>query len=117
MNVPEVLSFLKINSLMADDILHILGHFGPLISNFKPLSLEEDLKIGSLNRMIYYYDDYINDLYSHVMEKKPVEEYFNAFNPELGDNFKLWFPNIYKKLNRIATNKVKYNAHGEIVRL
>lgn len=74
--------------------------------DFVPTTKEQDLKTGGISELIYWYPDYIDDLYAAVIVGKDWVDVIGERNEM---NFLYFFPSIVKKLDKILTHTRKLN--------
>lgn len=79
---------------------------------FKPLSLEEDLSTGKLNRLVYRYPEYFPRIVRWIAAGKQWRDYFHQYHPVNALLFEDIFSEIAKKLDNMSNRKE--NILGEI---
>lgn len=80
---------------------------------FVPSRMEEDLKSGEANALVYWYPNYILSLYDLASEGIPFEHYFRPINIQNYWLFIDLFVDTAKKLDKLTNNKIKDNILGE----
>lgn len=80
---------------------------------FIPTKMDEDIRTGEANALIYWYPVYIITLYNLALQGIPFEEYLNSFNPRNYWVFIDLFADTTKKLDKLVEKKLNDNVLGE----
>lgn len=78
---------------------------------FVPSTMVEDLAIGSLNRLLYWYPVYVDKLYEMAEEGIDYKEYLDRFNSLNSFQFSILFEPTVKKLDKLIENKLKIKSN------
>lgn len=63
----------------------------------------KDFKAGIIASLLIRYPDYIDDLYDHVLKKKPVSKFFMPHHANLYSAFMYLFPHLNRTLQELPT--------------
>jgi hypothetical protein len=80
---------------------------------FEPTTMDEDLKTGKANALVYWYPVYIITLYNLTMQGISFESYLDSFNERNYLVFIDLFASTTKKLDKLLEKKLNENILGE----
>lgn len=103
-----------VNLLPIDAYVKVMDEPHIYLKEFTPTTLEEDLKSGEPNKLIYWSPEVIDRLYEIACEKGNYVKYLSDFNPRNYLIFKEIFKQTNKKLDILRYSKLNENVLGEI---
>ena len=80
---------------------------------FIPTKMDEDIRTGEANALVYWYPVYIITLYNLALQGIPFEDYLNSFNARNYWVFIDLFAETTKKLDKLVEKKLNDNVLGE----
>ena len=98
-----------------DAYCFLVDHCRDQLNQFVPTKLEEDLKAGKLNAMVYWYPRLVLKLYQFSEEGLDFRGYLETLNPNNVYLFEEIFKETTKKLDTLRDKKLKKNIHDEVL--
>lgn len=81
---------------------------------FVPSKMEEDLALGKINVLVYWYPRLVLKLYDMAYDGEEFREYLDYFNEHNSIFFETIFPSTVKKLDELKEKHVKLNHMDEV---
>lgn len=97
-----------------DAYCKILDFYRDSLIQFVPSKMEEDLKTGKINAMIYWYPRLIQKLYLFSHDGLDFRGYLDVLNDQNPYLFEEIFAETTKKLDTLREKKLKINHLEEI---
>lgn len=107
------ITMFPLNELPYDAYSKLLSTHRSYLKPFIPTKMDEDIKTGEANALVYWYPVYIITLYNLALQGIPFEEYLNSFNARNYWVFIDLFADTTKKLDRLVEKKLNDNVLGE----
>lgn len=93
----------------------LLDVYKSSLDPFVPSTMEDDLKIGKINVLVYWYPRLVLKLYDLAYDGYDFRNYLDNFNEHNSIFFETIFPTVVKKLDLLCEKNVQKNHWGEIV--
>jgi hypothetical protein len=84
------------------------------LRSFSPTYCRNDLAQGHLSALLYWYPNYIEQMYELAVDGFDYMAYFNRLPIEIIEGFKLLFPESIKKLEKARRLALDLNSLEEI---
>jgi hypothetical protein len=97
-----------------DAYCKIVDHYLDSLQNYVPTKMEDDLRSGKLNAIIYWYPKLIQVLYLLSHDGNDFRGYLETLNPENLLLFEEIFEETTKKLDTLREKNIKINHLEEI---
>ena len=97
-----------------DSYCLLLDHYGKDLEQFVPSNLEDDLKLGKVNAMVFWYPRLVLKLYEFSYEGLDFRGYLEALNENNVYLFQEIFKETTKKLDKLREKKFNNNHLDEI---
>ena len=107
------ITMFPLNELPYDAYSKLLSTHRSYLKPFIPTKMDEDIKTGEANALVYWYPVYIITLYNLALQGIPFEEYLNSFNARNYWVFIDLFADTTKKLDKLVEKKLNDNVLGE----
>jgi hypothetical protein len=107
------ITMFPLNELPYDAYSKLLSTHRSYLKPFIPTKMDEDIKTGEANALVYWYPVYIITLYNLALQGIPFEEYLNSFNARNYWVFIDLFAETTKKLDKLVEKKLNDNVLGE----
>jgi len=111
MSIPHMFPLME---LPFDSYCLLMDHYRNELSKFIPSKMEEDLKTGKLNAMVYWYPRLVLKLYSFSYDGLDFRGYLSHLNEHNLYLFEEIFKTTTKKLDALREKKVNNNHIDEI---
>jgi len=98
-----------------DAYCKILDLYRDYLTEFIPTTMQEDLKSGEINALVYWYPRLVQILYNFSYEGLDFRGYLEALNEQNSYLFEELFVDNTKKLDTLREKKLKINHHEEIL--
>lgn len=98
-----------------DAYCKLLDLYKANLDQFVPSTMEEDLRVGRLNRLVYWYPRLVLKLYDLAYEGEEFREYLKSLNERNVYFFEDIFAETTKKLDVLREKHVKKNHMDEIL--
>lgn len=92
----------------------ILDFYANHLEQFVPYTLEDDLKSGKLNSIVYWYPQLVMRLYDLSYEGLDFRKYLDVLNPQNVYLFEEIFKDTVKKLDKLREKRLNNNHLDEI---
>jgi len=92
----------------------LLDFYANHLEHFVPSTMEEDLKNGRLNAMVYWYPRLVQTLYALSYEGHDFRGYLEALNSQNVYLFEEIFKDTVKKLDKLREKRLNNNHLDEI---
>lgn len=112
MKIPHMFPLMEVPF---DAYCVLLDFYREKLTTFIPTKMEEDLKSGKLNAIVYWYPRLVLKLYQFSEEGLDFRGYLEHLNPQNLIFFEEIFVETVKKLDVLRDKKIKKNIHDEIV--
>jgi len=110
----EDIEFYPIKELPFDAYSRFLSHYSRHIDRFTPKTMEEDLKLGKINRLFFWYPNYVLELYRLADEGEDFLAYLDSYHKDNSWYFRNIFRDTFIKLDRIKNRKIKSTQLNEV---
>lgn len=107
------ITMFPLNELPYDAYSKLLSTHRSYLKPFIPTKMDEDIRTGEANALVYWYPVYIITLYNLALQGIPFEEYLNSFNARNYWVFIDLFAETTKKLDKLVEKKLNDNVLGE----
>lgn len=97
-----------------DAYCKLLDFYRDSLVHFIPSRMEEDLKTGKINAIVYWYPRLIQVLYNFSYEGLDFRGYLNVLNEQNPYLFEEIFADTVKKLDTLREKNIKINHLEEI---
>lgn len=97
-----------------DAYCKLLDFYKDSLVHYVPSTMEEDLKTGKINRMVYWYPRLIQVLYLFAHQGLDFRGYLDALNEQNPYLFEEIFTETTKKLDTLREKNIKINHLEEI---
>jgi hypothetical protein len=84
------------------------------LRKFEPTFCRNDLLRGNLSALLYWYPNYVEQLYALSVEGHSYMSYFNGLPSVVVEAFNYLFPELIKKLDKAKELAVKLTVLDEI---
>lgn len=98
-----------------DAYCRILDFYRDSLTHFVPTTMQEDLKTGKINTLVYWYPRLVQVLYNFSYEGLDFRGYLETLNEQNPYLFEEIFADTTKKLDTLREKKIKINHHDEIL--
>lgn len=112
MKIPHMFPLMEIPF---DAYCKLLDIYRDSLTHFVPSKMEEDLKLGKINVMVYWYPRLVQILYNFAYEGLDFRGYLDTLNEHNSYLFEEIFTETTKKLDTLRDKKIKLNHHEEIL--
>jgi hypothetical protein len=92
----------------------LLDSYSKQLEQFVPSTMEDDLKSGKLNAMVYWYPRLVLKLYNFAYEGLDFRGYLDVLNPQNVYLFEEIFKETVKKLDKLREKRFNNNHLDEI---
>jgi hypothetical protein len=107
------ITMFPLNELPYDAYSKLLSTHRSYLKPFIPTKMDEDIRTGEANALVYWYPVYIITLYNLALQGIPFEDYLNSFNARNYWVFIDLFADTTKKLDKLVEKKLNDNVLGE----
>jgi hypothetical protein len=102
-----------LNEIPFDAYSKLLTTHKSYLKPFVPTNMNDDLRTGQANAMVYWYPVYIVNLYSLALQDEHYQPYLESFNPKNYWLFVDIFADTAKKLDKLLYTKLNNNYLDE----